>query len=71
VATALSADADLVALATWLRTIETAYNEGCREPYKWPETPEAQALMIRLESLIKGMSATPAAGLTGMASKAG
>jgi hypothetical protein len=71
VATASSADADLVALATELRTLESAYNEGCREPYEWSETPETQALMIRLESLVKCMSATPAEGLTGIAAKAG
>lgn len=70
-ATASSVDADLVAMAAELRTIEAAYNEGCRGPDEWTETPEAVAMMERLEDLVAQMAETPAEDLTGIAAKAG
>lgn len=71
VATASSVDAGLVTMAAELRAIEAAYNEGCRGPNEWTETPEAVAMMARLEDLIDRMAETPAVGLAGIAAKAG
>lgn len=64
-------DAGLVAMAAELQAIEAAYNEECRGPSEWSETPEAVAMMVRLEDLVSDMSETPAVGLVGIAAKAG
>ena len=66
-----SSDAALVAMAAEVRALEDAYSAGCGQSDDYCETPEGEAVVARLEATVARMAETPAAGLDGIAAKAG
>ena len=70
-ARAAGADATLVALAAELRAIEAAYEAAVENADDHTLTLHARATGDRLEATVARMAEIPAAGLLGIAAKAG
>jgi hypothetical protein len=70
-ADALASDAELVTLAAELRDLEEKFNAGCTAQDEYDDTPEGKVVMRGINARLERMTKIPAAGLAGVAAKAG